>query len=210
MPTQGKWGPWCVYPDATLPKLPHAQQQDSQSSINGAIRQIQPSGIIAVGRPRTYCVEIPRWHSRSLELGDVIQVAVRIGDGVKWSSWVRTKELAYNIPPPKVAPNVGDAEAKWAGDVCTVKWPSATAGLNGLGKIEYHLIAEPDSEAYPARLSAIITGQARDSDAVGPLVSKCGALFTPEDRAKFFFFKCRLKKKKKKKKKKLWHVTYTY
>jgi len=150
-PSNVEWGPWEVQPDVTLPK-------ESDRGSLGAARFAR----VANPQARWYSVEVPQMRCRAVAPGDVVQSAVRIGDGIKWSAWRVINEVSIVVPAPRAANEVDMAEARWVGDVCTVKWPSA-AGPIGLDTIEYQLMVEPDSNVLKAHIGAVLITPAASS-----------------------------------------------
>jgi len=139
-----EWGPWDIQPDAALPK-------EADRGVMGAGWFARASNPQA----RWYSVEVPQMRGRALATGEVVQGAVRVGDGVRWSPWKVIKEISVAVPPPRPAREGDTARADWVGDVCTVTWGSA-AGPIGLDTIEYQLMVEPDSNTLRARVGAVL------------------------------------------------------
>jgi len=145
-----EWGAWEVHPEASLPK-------EVDRGVMGAGWFAGSAGNLRAANPqaRWYSVEVPQMRGRAYAPGDVVQTSVRVGDGVKWSAWKGTKEVAIAVPPPRPAREGDMAKADWIGSLCTVTWPAA-AGPIGLDTIEYQLMVEPDSSALPSRIGAVI------------------------------------------------------
>ncbi|CAK0861225.1 unnamed protein product, partial [Prorocentrum cordatum] len=85
---------------------------------------------------RWFSMEALQPPGQALAAGDVVQVAARVGDGVQWSAWKSSKELAVAVAAPRRAQDGDAAEACWAEDACTVRWPAAAAAP-GLDAVEY-------------------------------------------------------------------------
>eukprot|EP00929_Paragymnodinium_shiwhaense_P109614 TRINITY_DN7608_c0_g1_i3.p1 TRINITY_DN7608_c0_g1~~TRINITY_DN7608_c0_g1_i3.p1 ORF type:complete len:1032 (-),score=256.57 TRINITY_DN7608_c0_g1_i3:107-3037(-) len=165
------WGPWEVRPDAALPKEASAAAT-SAGAANRAVRAQQNP------HAKQYITEVPLGaRSRALQVGEVLQVSVRVGDGFKWSEWRPSREVVVQLAPPRPAKERDSefARAEWLGEVCTVSWPCATA-MAGLEEVEYQLIVKPDSMAVPSRIGAMVIGTAagrggepgREDGASGP------------------------------------------
>jgi len=161
-----EWSPWEAYPDIALPK-----EVDRSMRLGGWFAG-SASGSIRTGNPqaRWYAVEVSQGKTFVLQEGAVVQVAIRLGDGIKWSAWRNTKEIVISVQPPRPARDGDVAKAEWLGNVCRVSWPPASAPL-GLDSIEYQLVVEPDSAQLPPRIGAMLVAPAahvrRDTDGQG-------------------------------------------
>lgn len=145
------WGSWEVHADSALPLL---QDRGNAGGGWGASQQRATNP-----QARWYSCEVPQMRGRALTPGDVVQTAIRVGDGTKWSAWRGVKEVTVAIPPPRQAREIDAARAEWIADKCTVSWPVA-AGPIGLDSIEYQLMVEPDSANLPPRIGAVLINAA--------------------------------------------------
>lgn len=152
-PSTEAWWPWEVHPDASLPKV----DDNTAQGLDDA--PARPGGGLQV---RWHAVEVPHAaRARTLQVGDIVQVSLRVGDGTKWSEWKHTQELVFavTLPAPCSLRDIVHARAQWVGDICTVRW-AAAAAPPGLDSIEYKLIVKPDSVALPQRTGALLIAAA--------------------------------------------------
>mmetsp|Transcript_110826 Transcript_110826/g.353142 ORF Transcript_110826/g.353142 Transcript_110826/m.353142 type:complete len:2409 (-) Transcript_110826:234-7460(-) len=151
------WGAWEVFLDSSLPK-----EADRDMLLGG--RFVGSAGGSFRGespQSRWFCAEVPQGKQNVLQSG-VAQVAVRIGDGSKWSPWRNTKDVLMVVQPPRPAREGDEAKAEWTGDVCTISWPPAVSP-SGLDSIEYQLVVEPDSLQAPTRIGAVVIAPAANA-----------------------------------------------
>mmetsp|Transcript_33460 Transcript_33460/g.72394 ORF Transcript_33460/g.72394 Transcript_33460/m.72394 type:complete len:705 (-) Transcript_33460:34-2148(-) len=144
------WSNWEVFPDTGLPEESHPDVE------------LQQQLALSPKRARFFRVELPQGlHMQS----SLVQVALRIGDGTRWSTWSNLEPVPLTLPAPKV-PRGGEANADWIGKTCTISWNAAVAP-SGLDTAEYQVLVHPDSWQAPTRIGALImapTAHAMEGD----------------------------------------------
>jgi hypothetical protein len=107
------------------------------------------------GKNRKYSVSLLLLGSDQIAVGDRYQASIRIGDGVKWSTWCATKEVIVRVPPPSLVKQTDKIMVDWVGARCKLTWPRAKA-YGSLNSIEYELVAKPHSEVLAPHIVALI------------------------------------------------------
>eukprot|EP00746_Dinoflagellata_sp_MGD_P149378 gnl/MRDRNA2_/MRDRNA2_81415_c0_seq1.p1 gnl/MRDRNA2_/MRDRNA2_81415_c0~~gnl/MRDRNA2_/MRDRNA2_81415_c0_seq1.p1 ORF type:complete len:2367 (-),score=491.98 gnl/MRDRNA2_/MRDRNA2_81415_c0_seq1:80-7180(-) len=144
------WGAWEVNPDVILPEdLIGVQNRSGKESSN-----------------RKYSVALLLLGNDQIAVGDRYQAGIRIGDGVKWSTWGNTKDVIIRVPPPSLVKKNDKIIADWMGARCKLTWPPAKA-YGTLDSVEYELVAKPHSQVLAPHIVALITKPAAVDTADG-------------------------------------------
>jgi len=132
----GDWSAWEVFPDSALPAE-------------------QPGGSL---QGKEYKCSMPLPEGRDLVAGtaqscEIVQVCLRVGDGMKWSPWRAAKDLPIVVEKPVASED--EAFAVWQGNVCKVAWPPVLVHA-GIQEVEYQLMVIPDSAHLLPFVGAVI------------------------------------------------------
>eukprot|EP00913_Durusdinium_trenchii_P023496 g22074.t1 len=161
----GEWGDWEVYPDCALPPE-------------------QPGGNNT--HTKGYKSPMPLPESRDLVAGtaqssEIVQVCIRVGDGLKWSPWKAAKELPVVVEKPMASEE--EAFGLWRGSVCRVAWPPVVVHA-GIQEVEYQLMVIPDSAYLLPFVGAVIIAPGQQEGRAGRPRSRKGVSISKSSQTK--------------------------
>lgn len=156
----GDWSAWAVHPHSALPR-------DLEKW------ELFPGTAVGSQSTRWFKAEIPQPKARSLIAGlhpvqgEIVQVSIRVGDGIKWSVWRNIREVSVAVAPPRPVREIDTAVASWKGNICTVAWP-AVVPHSGLDHIEYQLTVIPESDGLLPFVGVVLVAPGASQEQAAP------------------------------------------